>query len=432
MRKYLLSCCLILLLLLQTGCGGDIPAIAGDASFQDKGVSIVNEGNYFSVEIDFTCGLTRKQLGEAYAKGILKMVPNYESLVDSYIGEILMNYENKYAMYRVEDIKPQINKEYVEEIEGMASTFSGGSHNEFKDNKISKDEIFLFNLFTDVVRGTQCAYISVYGDRSENNKNIVARHLDWYGGSENQLPKIQAFITYKYTDKKVYSIGYLGYLGILTGFSDNKVFAGILDSATNAPYSSEGMRSYPLDLRFALENTKTIEEAAEFMQDPTKLYSYNHNIGFSDPDTSIILENNFSGNGADEQKVKRAIRTENSKLNNNVSWGINNSIAAVNSFVLYGNYDNHSRNKFNTKRWKNIKEQLQDKGPTVTFEELKQIACYNKGTPGTFSESGDIYNRMTLQMVIFQPETLQLEVFFRPKNIRKNPTNPVFEKITIN
>lgn len=431
MRKYILSCSLILLLLFQTGCGEDIPAIAGDSSFQAEGVSIINKGNYFNVELDFTCGLTHKQLGSAYAKGILRMVPNYEALVDSYIGEILMNYENKYAMYRVEDIKPQINMEYAEEIEGLASAFSGESHNEFKDNKISKDEFFLFNLFTDVVRGTQCSYISVYGDRSDNHKNMVSRHLDWYGGSKNQLPKIQAFITYKYTDKKVYSIGYLGYMGILTGFNDKKVFAGILDSATNVPYSSEGRRSYPLDLRFALENTKNINEAAEFMQDSTKLYSYNHNIGFSDPETSIILENNFSGNGADEQKVKRAIRTENSKLNNNVSWGIKNSIAAVNSFVLYGNYDNHSSNKFNTKRWKNIKEQLQKKGPIISFEELKQIACYNKGTPGTFSESGDIYNRMTLQMVIFQPDTLKLEVFFRPKDIRKNPTKPVFEKIAV-
>lgn len=431
MRKYLLAGCLILLLLFQAGCGEEIPVIAGDASFQAEGVSIVNEGNYYNVKIDFTCGLTHKQLGEAYAKGILKVVPNYESLVDSYIGENLTSYENKYAMYRVEDIKPQVNKEYAEEIEGMASVFSGGSQNKFKDNKISKDEFFLFNLFTDAVRGTQCSYISVYGDRSDDHRNMVARNLDWYGGSVNQLPKIQAFITYKYTDKKVYSIGYLGYMGILTGFNDHKVFAGILDSGTNAPYSSEGRRSYPLDLRFALENTKNMKEAAEFMQDPTKLYSFNHNIGFSDPDTSIILENNFSGNGTNGHKVKRAIRTEDSKLNNSVSWEIKDSIASVNSFILYGNHDNHSSNKYNTKRWNNIKKQLQNKGATVSFEELKEVACYADGSPGTFSESGDVYNKMTLQMVIFQPDTLKLEVFFRPKNIRKNPGNPVFEKITV-
>lgn len=431
MRKYLLTGCLILLLLFLAGCGGDVPEIAGDSSFQAKGVSIVNKGNYFNVEIDFTSGLTRKQLGEAYAKGILRVVPNYEALVDSYIGENLTSYDKKYAMYRIEDIKPQINKEYAEEIEGMASVFSGGSNSGYKDNKISEDEFFLFNLFTDAVRGTQCSYISVYGDRSDNNKNIVARHLDWYGGSENQLPKLQAFITYKYSDKKVYSIGYLGYMGILTGFNNHKVFAGILDSGTNAPYSSEGRRSYTLDLRFALENTNTIQEAAEFMRDSEKLYCYNHNIGFSDPNTSIILENNFSGNGTNEHKVKRAIRTENSKLNKNVSWGIKNSIAAVNSFILYGNNDNHSSNKYNTKRWNNLKEQLQNKGSTVSFEELKEVACYNNGSPGTFSESGDIYNKMTLQMVIFQPETLQLEVYFRPKNIRKNPNNPVFESITV-
>lgn len=431
MRKYLLSGCLILLLLFQTGCSGKIHVTPGDASFHTKGVSIVDKGNYFNVEIDYTSGLTHKQIGEAYAKGILKVVPDYEALVDSYIGENLRSYEYKYAMYRVGDLKPQINKEYEDEIEGIASALSGGSQAKYKDNKISEEEFFLFNLFTDAVRGTQCSYVSVYGDRSNSHKTMVARNLDWYGGSKNQLPRIQAFITYKYNDKKIYSIGYLGYIGILTGFNDHKVFAGILDSGTNAPYSSEGRRSYPLDLRYALENTKTMKEAAKFMKDPAKLYCFNHNIGFSDPDSSIILENNFSGNGTNGSKVRRAIRTENSKLNSNVSWGIKNAIASVNSFILYGNTDNHSSNRYNTRRWKSIKQQLQEKGSTVSFKEMEEIACFDNGSPGTFSETGDIYNKMTLQSVVFQPDNMKLKVYFRQKNIRKNPSNPVYESIKV-
>ncbi|MCX7748497.1 MAG: C45 family autoproteolytic acyltransferase/hydrolase [Clostridia bacterium] len=431
MVKRLLSLYLVFIMLFFAGCSNEVQVSTGKSSYQVNGVSITDKGNYLDVVLDYSTGLTHRQMGEAFAKGILETVPDYEALVDSYIAESLMKNEYPYAFNRVEDIKPQINKEYSEEIEGMASVFSGGNNNVWKDNKISRDEFFLFNLFTDSVRGTQCSFISVFGSRSENHKAITARNLDWYGGSQNQLPRIQAVITIKYKDKKICSVGYLGYMGVLTGFNNSKVFAGILDAGTNAPYSSEGRRSYTMDLRYALEKYEKMDDVAEYMRDPSKLYAYNHVIGFSDPDKSFVLENNFSGGGIDSQRVKRAFRNADSKLNKGISWGVSDAVASVNSFVLYGNNDNHKPNKFNTKRWENIKKQLMDMGPTVSAEEMKRVASFNHGSPGVFSESGDIYNKMTLQMVVFQPDSLSLEVFFRPRGFRKNPDNPVFEKVTV-
>ena len=173
-------------------------------------------------------------------------------------------------------------------------------------------------------------------------------------------------------------------------------------------------------------------DAAEYMRDPKKLYAFNHIIGFSDPDSSIILENNFSGNGSDGNRVKRQIRKSDSKLNKNITWGISDAVAAVNSFVLYGNNNNHTINKYNTKRWENIKTLLQRDGSNISVDKIRQIISYYHGsTPGVFSESGDIYNKMTIQMVLFQPDSLSLEVFFRPKNNRINPNNPTFEKIKV-
>lgn len=432
MIKRFFAACLLFIHLLQPGCSSviSIPA-AGDSSYEVDGVSITDKGNYFNVVLDFTGGLSHRQIGEAFAKGILQLVPDYEVLVDSYIAENLIRSEYKYAFFRMEDIKPQIDSEFAEEIDGMASVFSGGDNDLRSDKKVSKNEFYLFNLFTDVIRGTQCSYISVFGSRSETKKTITGRNLDWYGGSRNQLPRLQAVITFIYPDKKICSIGYMGYMGILTGFNDSKVFAGILDSGTNASYTSEGRRSYTLDLRYALENTKTMNDAAEFMGDPAKLYAYNHIIGFSDPDSSLILENNFSGNGADGNRVKRAIRKSGSKLNKNITWEISDAIAAVNSFVLFGNHNNHTPNKYNTKRWANIKTQLQNKGSVVSAGQMKEIVSFNHGKPGNFSESGDIYNKMTLQMIVFQPDNLSLEVFFRPRGNRVNPVNPVFEKIAV-
>jgi hypothetical protein len=422
----------MLLLIFQFGCNEDNLIVTGKSGYQEKGVTITNKGNYYDVMLDYTSGLTQIEMGKAYARGILQVVPNYEAIVDSYISETNNDSEYRNNIFKINDIKPQLSPEYKDEIDGMGTVLAVEDKNLRNDNKISKDEFYFFNLFPDTARGVQCCFVSVFGSRSSTGKTIAGRNLDWFGGNFNQLPKIQAVITYKYPDKKVCSIGYLGFMGIITGFNDSKVFAAILDSQTGGAYSSIGKRSYPLDLRYALENEKTLDEAAAFMKDPAKLYTVNHLIAFADPNESKVLENNIDGFGATGQRAKRSLRTVDSKLNKNVEWGISDAIGSVNSFLLYGNYDNHAPTSNNVSRWRNMKTQLLAKGSTVTLEELKSVITYKNGrSPGTFTESGGLYNKMTLQMVLFQPDNFSLEVYFRPKDTRKNPINPVFEKIQV-
>jgi hypothetical protein len=245
----------------------------------------------------------------------------------------------------------------------------------------------------------------------------------------NQLPQIQALITFKYPTVQLCSIGYLGYQGIITGFSTNHIFAGIIDSITGAPFSSLGKRSYPLDLRWALETKTTLKDAAAVMLDPHNNYAVNHVICMADSRQGILIENNFSGQGTGTQQVRRAIRNAGSRLNKGITWGIDNAVASVNSFLLKGNTDNQTPNSYNTKRWKNIKKQLLAKGPVVTREELKEVAVYDDGAPGTFADSGDLYNRMTLYLVIFEPDTFSLEIFFHPRDTRQSPADPKFESV---
>ncbi len=432
MRRIVVSICLAFVILLQTGCGKDVPVVMGTGSYRDNGVTITDRGSYYDVVLDFTGGLTHRQIGEALAKGILAVVPNYEFLIDSYVSENITKYEYPYALFRVEDIKPQIDKDYQDELEGMASVFSGGDRNLWKDDKISRDEVFLFNLFPDVIRNTQCSYVSVFGSRSSTGRNITARNLDWYSGSRNQLPLLNCVTTYKFEDKELCSIGFLGFMGVITGINDSKVFAGIMDSQTGQAYDSAGKRSYVFDLRHALEKTGTIPDAAGYLLDPLKHYAVNYIVVFSDPEEGAVLENNISGIGVGSQRTKRALRETDSKLNEGISWGIDDSIGCVNSFMLYGNHDNHTRNRYNTLRWNNMKTQLMAKGPEVTADELKEVITYKKHSrPGTFSESGDLYNRMTLQTILFQPYDLALEVFFHPRDTKNDPEKPAFEKILL-
>jgi hypothetical protein len=138
----------------------------------------------------------------------------------------------------------------------------------------------------------------------------------------------------------------------------------------------------------------------------------------------------LSGNCVDGNRVKRAIRKSDSKLNKEITWGISDAIAAVNCFMLYGNNDNYTPHKYNTKRWKNIKTELLSEGSTVSVDKVRDVISYYKGNkPGVFSESGDVYNKMTIIMILCQPDNLSLEVFFRDRDNRINPTKPVFKKI---
>ena len=435
-KKFFTLCVIVLVLIFQPGCTGTPHHNAQNNSdvkcfYPRQPVSLTDKGSYYDVTLDFSGRFTHRQVGEAFAREILSALPDYEALVDSYIAENLDPDSYSVMLERANDLKPQLQQDYTDEIEGMARMFSGKNNNVRGDNKISRDEFYVFNLFPDVARGTQCSFVSVFGSRSASHGNITGRILDWYGGNENQLPKIQAIIRIINPHGRIWSIGYLGYMGIISGFNDDRVFAAILDSQSGAPFTSVGKRSYPLDLRYALEHKRTLNQAAGFMKENATNYTVNHLIAFSDPKESKVLENNFSGTGPNGQSAQPALRDSDSRLNDGVTWDISNAIGCVNSFILYGNLDNHTNDSSNTQRWDNMKTQLQNQGSVVSFNEIKDVISYNHGFPGNAYEYGDLYNDMTLQMIMFQPGSLTLEVFFRPKESIINPVHPVFEKISV-
>lgn len=395
---------------------------------ENKPVTIINKGNYFNVVLDFNGGYTHQQMGVEYAKQIKEILPEYEALVDSYITEITFD-NNIYQvmLQRAKDLKPKVNQDYLDEVEGMAGQFSGGDNNVRGDNKISRDELYFFNLVPDVVRQTQCSGVVVFGETSATHQTMVARNLDWYGGSANQIPKIQAFITIKQKSKSVYLIGYLGYQGVITGFNEHHVFAAIFDSLTGTPYTSNDKNSYPLDLRYALENNADLTGVAGYMKDSSRNYTFNHLIFLADPQNGQVLENNFSGC----ETAKRELRSSISALNPGINWEIKDAVGAVNSFLLSGNCDNQTQNPINIKRWINLREQLLTKLPKgVTWKELKELITFHQGqTPGAMEE-GDLYNQLNQQSIIFTPKTMQLEIFFHPQNAGL-PSQPVFTKVKV-
>lgn len=422
MKPYLRLSIFLFLIVNLVGCT-NVMGIVGSR----ESVSMINKGSHFEVVLDFTTGKSHFEIGKEYGAMILEAIPEYESLFDSYIAEITRNdkYHNR-LLGRVMDIKPQIPKDYADEIEGIASNFSGMNDNSRGDGKLSVDEFFLINLFPDVARSAQCSALSVFGQRSDTKETMTARILDWISGEKNQLSQMHAVVTYKNSEQSIMTIGYLGYMGSISGFNDDKVFGSILDAGTGMAYSSSSKYSYPMDLRYALEHYQTMDEVANYLKSPDRDYAYNHLIFLSDPSESKVLENNIGGR-ADSI---RDVRTEQSELNTNIVWDISDSIGTVNAFMLKGNFDNYTDNLINTTRYESMKNELMSKGEEVTIDELKSIASFHKGElPGEQTE-GDLYNYGTQQIIIFEPGQLNLEVFFKPAN-GALPAVPVFEEIVV-
>src|SRR5512133_161840 len=289
-------------------------ASAGSESYAKSkdAVSISDKGTHYEVLQDYTQGVTHFEMGEQMYQQILLAVPDYENIIDSYLYELFSVTDIYNLMLsRVDDIKPQIPVQYKEEIDGMGSKVST-TENVAGDGKLSAAELYLMQLLPDVARSTECSGISVFGSRSAIGSPMTARILDWFEGTKNQLPQIQSVTTVKNSNKSICMIGYLGFVGILTAFNSDGVFAGILDSPSEFPYSSTNKRSYLNDIRLALENYSTMADVASFLSDTSRKYTFNHLVLLSDKNSAGVLENNFSGAGLN---IRRALRTDTSSLN---------------------------------------------------------------------------------------------------------------------
>ncbi len=433
--------------------------IAADASETDSvkpsgNVTVVDKGTYYEAVLNFENGATHRQIGEEYGKKILEVLPEYEKLLDSYMSEHTHNSKLIYIalVHRINQIRKKVPKDYRDEIEGIASQLSGGTKDTPGDGKISLNELYAINLLTDVARMNSCSAVGVFGSRTADGGTICGRNLDWPDGKDFQLSKLQAVVTFKNGEHSVVSITALGYVGIVTGFSKSHIFAGILDSPVGTKYTASGRRSYTMDLRTALENGKTIEEVAQFMTEPDHLYCFNHIVFLADPTRSEVLENNLSGRGTD---VHRALRTKDSELNSDLGWDIPDSIGTVNCFLLKGNVDNHidpmeklrwekkikasggkltlsfTPGNLNNPRLDAMKHELKLLGPVITTDGMKTVMSEHTGNMPDSAYKGDLYNRFTIQSIVYQPGTDNLQIFFHPRNAGL-PATPAFENVPVN
>ena len=382
-------------------------ALAATGSGLPGTVDIRWNGHFVEVIKEFNDS-THREMGSLYTKELLRLFPGLETDYDASIASSMDRQTYDDRMKKLQYLKDQVPEEYREEIAGMASSFSGGTQNVPGDGKLSIDELYYVNLYIDLIMAGACSAISVYGPLSLSGKNIIARLVDWYPRRDN------AVFTIRNGKRSFGNIGRLLSVMAGTAFNEDGVFAALLAADPTLPVDVQSgpYRSVTMDIRYALENFSNLEEVADFLR--RQKYTFSHQVFLADAKKSAVLENNLLEGGM------RALRHANSKLGDGVDWGFSHAVAAVNTFFLEGNY----RGGGVDPRWIHIRNQLagklrnSERGEVgqVTFNELKEIATYyHRGDPGNSpgSSTGDIYNSMTQHIVLFEPDTLYLEVFFR-------------------
>jgi hypothetical protein len=430
MKKKIL--CTLLVLIISSsffGCNKNKKEEATSIKNNIQPVVIENMDNkYYKIVIDYNTGLSNKDMGEYLGKELKSKIPDYEKRVDSYIKGLLKgNAEQLFISYSKVILK-NLQKEYADELDGFAQQMSGGQEDVAGDGKLSKNEIYMMNSIIDSdVRPSACSAFSVYGSKTLDGKCITGRNVDWVPTED--LQSLTAVTIFKNGDKSICSIGFAGLMGVLTGFNQSKVFAAILDSPAVYTKNYEDVRSYPFDLRYALENNKSIDNAGAFMTDKNHNYFRDHLIFLSDSNTSKVLENDLRSYGLDK---RRDLRTETSELSGNIEWGIADSVATVNAFMLKGNNEDGMTAKSNSERWASFKRLVSEKESKYTFDDVKGIMSFTNpinGQPGLQS-AGSIYNKGTSQSIIFKPDEMKLEAAFAPKGAPL-PLKPDYISISV-
>jgi len=149
---------------------------------QGKGaVRIAPRESYIEVFLDLEGpAADRREIWSRYTRSLLDLFPNLEGEYDAWIAGIIGQEGYGRRMQAIQHLKPQVPKEYQEEIEGMASQLSGGLVNAPGDGKLSLDELYFLNLYVDILMSGACSALSVYGPASATGSNMIARLVDWY------------------------------------------------------------------------------------------------------------------------------------------------------------------------------------------------------------------------------------------------------------
>ena len=336
--------------------------------------------SYYDVTLDYENG-SYYDIGAAYAEAVLQLVPDYPSVIEGYLFEnieSMMGEGTNYEMFtdRVNTLRSSLDKNYQDEMQGFADKISSGQHGFSPDGKMSVEESMIMHMVPDAVRPTACSVMTVNGNKTTSGHRLAARVLEWDPGKDNQLSRFHCVTHFRSNSHSFNSVGLLGMLDVLTAVNDDGVMTGELDVGAKfdfekmyiAPFISEGRTCYSYDLRYIMENYTTAKDAANYLADRSKLYTYNANLFIADDKDAFCVEAVVS-----ETEGKTIIRDSSTELHDGLEWNDPDSFCIVNSFAAKGNSDKITDIDSNLVRWikyNNLFASAKEKLSTARFKEL--------------------------------------------------------------
>jgi hypothetical protein len=373
---------------------GSVPWTGGAACAETVPVIYVNARGKSGTEIG-------QALGNAIRAGFptIPITQKMDAYLSQFVNQIAYDVGvsaqvifDSYAVPRIYSIKQNIEQRYKDEVSALGSRLGLSDTDELGDGALSSNELWAIQLLPDIARVTNCSGFGVFGNYSISGSPIIGRNLDWY--TTTDLRSLQAITVYVYESRALVNIGFAGFAGVITGYNSNGLFAGILDSPLGDDYPDPptGRRSYVFDLRNALETCTTITNASNLLYN--KPYAFSHNILFADTTDVRVLEHPQGTNGR--------LRTAESALSSDLSWGRSKQIAVVNFFALPG-YTNE-RYDYNEDRWERFRV-LADFSTDnkATVDDVESIMLDTNWYP--------ILNSGTVQSMVFTPADRKLIMY---------------------
>ncbi len=409
----------------------DTPAVYSDEGTPDKclgtfssddGICVINRmEHYYDVTIDYE-NSTPAQAGKAYAEAIKKSLPDFVEIMEPYLYENIMigvpGLQDDYTPVeeRINYMSETIRPEHREELYAFAEEMSGGVRGFSEDGKLSYEEIVLFNLIPETLRGTACSALSLWGEKTATGENIAMRLLDWSPGSEYQMLKLHAVIHAKKGERSYTGISFLGFDSIVSAVNNDGVLGAILDVGSDKEvFTYNDKKCYTWELRYALEEFDTAREVGQYMVDNSADFTWSHNIFVTDKNDTFCAED-ATKQLQTKHKGFSVLRDCYTPLNDSIHWDSKDSFCIVNSFAAKGNQDFFSIGENNMVRFNKYNEWVKSKDK-FTVADLKTVITSEKVNQGRTDDEATVNNvrRLgTVQIIIVDYHTGNIQVSFTP------------------
>ncbi|TSA34116.1 MAG: hypothetical protein D4R65_06735 [Verrucomicrobiaceae bacterium] len=392
----------------------------------------------YRVDFDLTA-VTHREAGRQYAAAIRGKFPKFETLTDRFLQETIDDVNKGIAdparrmtfakaLTAANALRKNIPRDYREEIDGMGLVFSWPV-DKLGDGHLSANENFVSLIFEDVTQAAACSAAAVFGRGSDTGRTIVGRNNDWPPNKE--MDSWNAMFVFHNGDRSSAGNGMIGELFPNNVFNRHHLFGGSLDSwpASEPSIPRHGARSPTIDLRWVIENSRTLAEAEKALA--RRDYGTGSLILLADADTAHVLEYDTSRPSGQRGKL----RSSTTKLRDGITWDLPDAIASVNSFLLPGAFPNHVADAHNHLRLESFRKLLRrdlGEGP-VTLGQMKDIMGYTSrdgcaATSGALFRLGIKNDSATFQSLVMRMDSFETWMAYSAYGA-KWPYRPVYHKI---